>query len=255
MNPYAVHRFDDGINSQVVSLVLKDEAGKVIKVSNLHENISLTVPLKRLPNKTTTPVETYTVPDVMMYRVVTTGHESTSLRILLTLRRQALMEVYVKYGGRPTKTNYDHATILQKETCQNDLQFCNVSHYFWFNAERPGQYFIGLVQKLEEDSPTSPLNSVTNGVPFKNLRRRRVARSLEKMKDSSKNQCVRFKEAPKEHPMVENSTGSLLQYDPEKSVNFTLEVDAARCLYWSEDKELWMSEGCKVSMVVSATPT
>ena len=255
MNPYTVHRFEDDINSQVVSLVLKDEAGKVIKVSNLHENISLTVPLKRLPNKTTTPVETYTVPDVMMYRVVTTVHESTSLRILLTLHRQALMEVYVKYGGRPTKTNYDYATILQKETCQNNAQYCNVSHYFWLNAERPGQYFIGLVLKLEEESPTSLLNSVTNGVPLNNLRRRRVARSLEKMKDSNKKQCVRFKEALKEHPMVENGTSSLPQYDPEKSVNFTLEVDAARCLYWSEDKELWMSEGCTVRMAVIPTPT
>lgn len=36
-------------------------------------------------------------------------------------------------------------------------------------------------------------------------------------------------------------------YDPETSVNFTVEVDSTGCLYWSETEEEWMSEGCKVS--------
>lgn len=248
VNPYTVRQsVDDDINSQVVSIVLKDEVGQVINVSNLHGNILLTVPLKKTRNITTPPVDAYTVPDVMAYRVVTTYHESTSLRILLTLKRHAPIEVYVKYGSKPTKTNYDHASILQKEPCQNNLQFCNVSHYLWFNADRPGQYFVGLVETLVEESSTSPLNSLANGVPFVNFRKRRVARSLETMKNSYGHQCVRLKEAPTKQPIFENITRSLRQYDPEKSVNFTLEVDVARCLYWSEDKEQWMSEGCKVS--------
>lgn len=57
---------------------------------------------------------------------------------------------------------------------------------------------------------------------------------------------VKFKDPPTAKP-VANVTVKKAPYDPETSVNFTVEVDSTGCLYWSETEEEWMSEGCKVS--------
>ena len=240
VNPYTVHQSDTSVNSQVVSLVLKDEDGKVIDVSNLHGAISLRVPLKNSGKKPARQAETYSVPEVMVYRVITTHREKTSLRISLTFHGDATFDLYVKYGSRPTKQDYDYNTTLHEGNCQNKTQLCNGSHYVWLHTERPGKYFIGLLHRLRKQRPSS-LNN--------NDRRRRIARSLRQMKDADEELCVKLKEPPTQQPTVQNIT--LPPYDPPKSVNFTLEVDSAGCLYWSENKEQWMSEGCRVSNYIN----
>ena len=69
INPNGVYQSTYDITSQVLSLILKDETGKVIDVANLETDISLRVPLKKSNNRTSPQVKGYAVPDVMMYRV------------------------------------------------------------------------------------------------------------------------------------------------------------------------------------------
>ena len=71
-------------------------------------------------------------------------------------------------------------------------------------------------------------------------------RSLLQVNDQDEQLCVKFKGPPMQQPVVQNKTLTLPPYDSQTSVNFTLEVDSAGCLYWSEDREQWVSEGFKV---------
>lgn len=250
LNPYTVHQPTDEINSQVVSLVLKDETGNVINVSNLHTDISLMVPLKRSKNNSAPPVEEYSVPEVMTYRVVTTHRERTSIRISMALTRDAPFEVYVKYGTRPTKNEFDFFATLEEGSCNNKT-LCNVSHHVWFDVKQKGKYFIGLLQKeskrkVRRRRSVSGIASSSNDAPNNYVPRQRIARSLSQANESDEQLCVKFKDPPKQQPMVRNITLAMPPYDPETSVNFTLEVDSAGCLFWSDVMQQWMGEGCRV---------
>ena len=54
--------------------------------------------------------------------------------------------------------------------------------------------------------------------------------------------CVGVKDPPPKGV----TTTVVPQYDPNTDVNYTLAITQSSCLYWSEDKEKWTSEGCRV---------
>ena len=231
---------------EVLSVTLKDENGNVINISNLHSAISLTVPLKNTGNRTT-PVEEYSVPDVMLHRVFTEKRGNSLVQLSFKLERPAPFEVYVKYGARPTKEDYDYFATIGEETCQNGAKSCNVSTQVRFDAERKGKYFIGLIQtsKSRERRSASKRYTLKNVLAL-NIPYKRKSRSLSQLNNQDEKLCVKFKDAPTPQPVI-NVTVKSPPYDPETSVNFTLEVDSTRCLFWSETEEQWMSEGRKVS--------
>ena len=235
----------DEINSKVLSVTLKDESGNVINISNLHSAISLTVPLKNTGNRTT-PVEEYSVPDVMLYRVFTENHGNSLVQLSFKLERSAPFEVYVKYGIRPTKEDYDYFATIDEETCQNGGESCNVSAQVWFDAERKGKYFIGLIQKSKSRERRSASKRESLNVLALNAPQKWRSRSLSQLNNHDEKLCVEFKDPPTPQPVV-NVTVTNAPYDPESSVNFTLEIDSTGCLFWSETEEQWMSAGCKVS--------
>ena len=246
VNPYTAHEPSSVINSQVLSFIVKDVTGHVINVSNLHTDISLTVPLKKSKNSTERQVVEYSVPEVMIYRLVTTHRKSTSIRISLTLDRGAPFQVYVKHGTRPTKQDYDFSTTLDARPCLDKANVCNVSHHIWFDAKDRGTYFIGLLQtnsKLKGRKRRSALDNISSESHAlgDNAPRQRVSESLLQINDTE-HQCVKIKVSPKRQETI-----VLPAYDHKTTVNFTLEVDSAGCLYWSEEEEEWKSEGCKVS--------
>lgn len=235
----------DEITSKVLSVTLKDEHGNVINISNLHSAISLTVPLKNTGNRTT-PIKEYSVPDVMLYRVFTENRGNSLVQLSFKLERPAPFEVYVKYGARPTKDDYDYFATIDEETCQNGEESCNVSTQVWFDAERKGKYVIGLIQKskLRERRSASKRDSLN--VSALNASKKWRSRSLFQLNHQDEKLCVKFKDPPTPQTVV-NVTPTNAPYDPEISVNFTLEVDSTGCRYWSETEEKWISEGCKVS--------
>lgn len=246
VNPYTAHQPDNEINSQVLSLILKDATGHVINVSNLHTAISLTVPLKKSKNSAERQVVEYSVPEVMIYRLVTTQRNSTSIRISLALDQEAPFQVYVKHGARPTTEDYDFSTTLDARPCLDKVNVCKFSHHIWFDAKHRGTYFIGLLQtdsKLKGRKRRSALEKMSSESHAlgDNAPRQRVSESLLQENDTE-HRCVKIKVSP-----TSQETIAVPAYDPKTAVNFTLEVVSAACLYWSEKEEEWKSEGCKVS--------
>ena len=169
----------------------------------------------------------------------------------MALDRDAPFEIYVKYGAEPTKQEYDCVTSLKEQPCQNKTQLCSVSHYVWFHAKHRGKYLIGLLQKhrksnVRERRSASEIVSPTTDAPDNHTPRQPIVRSLLQVNDQDEQLSVKFKGPPMQQPVVQNKTLTLPPYDSQTSVNFTLEVDSAGCLYWSEDREQWVSEGFKV---------
>lgn len=248
INPHALgdQAFDE-INTKVVSLTLKDESGNEISISNLPSAISLTVPLKETGNKTP-QVKEYSVPDVMLFRVFTENRGNSLVKLSLKLERPAPFEVYVRYGARPSKKDYDYFTTIEGTSCQNANLSCNESTYVWFDAARQGKYFIALLQKSNARKRRSAWNiDYTDNDLRRKIPKNRMARSLSQLNNPEEKLCVKYKDPPISQPLVNVTV--MPPYDPETSVNFTLEVDSARCLYWSETKEQWISEGCKVRTI------
>lgn len=249
INPHALgdQAFDE-INTKVVSLTLKDESGNALSISNLPSAISLTVPLKDTGNKTP-QVQEYSVPEVMMYRTFTENRGNSLVKLSLKLERSALFEVYVKYGSRPSKQDYDYFTTIEGAPCQNANLSCNESTYVWFDAARKGKYSIGLLQKWnarERRTAAWKIDYSDNDLQRK-VPKKRMARSLLQLNNPEGKLCVKYKDPPTPQPLVNVTV--MPPYNPETSVNFTLEVDSAGCLYWSETKEQWISEGCKVRTI------
>lgn len=250
VNPYSVHQVFEELNSEVVSLTLKDDSGNVINISDLHSEISLKVPINKKIGNDTPLVEEYSVPNFMLYREFTENHGNSKIKLSLNLQRSAAFELYVKYGVKPTQKDYDYFTTLDKDTCQNKTNSCaNVSHHVWFDAERKGKYFIGLLQKeasTRKRRSASTIDSPKKVLQLSKILKKRMPRSLSQLNKTEEELCVKFKDPPKTGTTV-NVTVKLPPHDPEKSVNFTVEVDSVGCRYWSESKQEWMSDGCKVS--------
>ena len=55
--------------------------------------------------------------------------------------------------------------------------------------------------------------------------------------------CVGFKDPPPKG-FTETVTP---QYNPSTDVNYTMTITQSSCLYWSEDRNKWISDGCKVT--------
>ncbi|XP_022790315.1 polycystic kidney disease protein 1-like 2 [Stylophora pistillata] len=255
-NPYSIQQPANEISSEVLSLTLKDDNGNVINISDLASEIALKVPISEKIGNETPSVDEYSVPDFMLYRDFTEIHGNSKIKLSLNLQKSALFEMYVKYGARPSKEDFDFFTTLDKKTCRDKTNICgNVSHHVWFDAERKGKYFIGLLQKeisTRKRRSTAAVDSLKESLQVSQIPKKRIARSNSELTRSNQELCVKFKNPPEDETTM-NETIDLPPYDPEKSVNFTVVVDSVGCRYWSESNQQWLSDGCKAGINSTST--
>lgn len=250
VNPYSLHQPVDEINSEVLSLTLKDDNGNLMNISDLGSEISLKIPISEKAENETPSVDEYSVPDFMLYRDFTESYGNSKIKLSLDLQKSAPFELYVKYGAKPTKEDYDFATTLDKENCQDKTSICaNISHHVWFDAERKGKYYIGLLHKgisTRKRRSTLAVDPPEKGLQLGQILKKRMPRSNSQSTHSVEELCVKFKDPP-----IDETTGKGTMdsppYDPQESVNFTVVVDSVGCRYWSESNQQWLNDGCKVS--------
>lgn len=97
-------------------MILKDEYGNVINILNLYLFILLKIFLKIIGNRIILD-EDYLVFDVMLYWVFMENCGNSLVKLLLIFERFVLFEVYVKYGVRLIKEDYDYFIIINEEIC------------------------------------------------------------------------------------------------------------------------------------------
>ena len=235
-NPFSWDNSSKAIQSNVVGLELKN--GKVkINVSNLDEDIVMVVPISTPPkNNTNTsdvPKQSFLKPNKMATRVYNAELADVPVTIKMGMVSAAVVEVFVKFGSRPTIDNFAHNfTVTFKSTCQNqtdDKQ--NETSCLWDESSitvvppKPGLLYVGI---LSLGAKNDTEHSRQRRSCFGHGRQRRS--------------CVGVKDPP---PKGVTKT-VIPKYDPSTDKNYTMSITQTSCLYWSVDKNKWTSNGCKV---------
>ena len=143
-----------------------------------------------------------------------------------------MFRVFVRYGQRPTVTEYDATKKIPDESwcsliSQNSHGNCSGEAYDMVLLHevinKPGPYFIGVLYEENNEGP-----------------QRRKKRSCFGQ-GRQRRSCVEFKEPPK----PENITVKPV-FDPRTDRNYTMSVQEEACLFWDSIEERWLSRGCRV---------
>ena len=146
-----------------------------------------------------------------------------------------VFKVFVRYGQRPTVTEYDTTKKIPHSSCQktsgNSHSHCSKEAYdvvlFPDVVNKPGPYYIGILYDNDDKAPQS----------------RRSKRSCSG-RGRQKRSCVEVKDPQR----PENITVKPV-YDPKTDVNYSVNLLEERCLFWDSGEEHWISRGCRVSLL------
>lgn len=235
-NPFTSHSSSRRVRSKVVSLVLKDDNGEVLVVKDLPSYIQINIPIsEHVPGNTSRPAgpDYFLNPGSMQYQVITAREANTTLKLTIKIKKAASITAYIKFGEYPTQTSYDEVIDLSEENeFQNLVSDCKTaekcSYDIVINCNFSGKYYIGLLGN--------------NGNQTTHSRGRRSILS----ERESQGKCVKFKDPPPTVATPAQYTILVPDYDPDSSVNYSLQVNTIWCGYWSDTEERWTNQGCKV---------
>ena len=240
-NPYTWDSTTQRVNSDVLALDLKDDTRKLIKVSNLSNNVIVVIPLK----PQTFPLESpqyFTQDNNLRFHVIDVEYENTLIMLEITATEATTnLCVYLRYSQRPTTQEHDlNATFTNNGRCvwtptahdkNGGKTECSFNHLASIEtlAKRPGKYFLGV--------------QICNSTVTKVYKRKKRSCFGSKRQKRS---CVEVKDPPSTPPQSKNVT-VVPVYNSETDQNYTLRVALGSCVYWSEEREMWITDGCQVS--------
>ncbi|XP_067023241.1 polycystin-1-like protein 2 [Acropora muricata] len=239
-NPFSWDATRNRVDSDIISLDLKDHARQLIEVSNLTKDVVISMPLK--PQKVSLEIPQYfTGKDNLRFHQINVEYENTL--IILEIKpeeKSTTLFVYLRFRNRPTIEVHDiNATISKEETCIWTTAHDSIRakrQCFSHGREvvpikalamQPGRYFLG-VQNYNSSSSS-------------HIRRKRSCFGNRRQKRS----CVEVKDPPPTPPRRKN-VSVVPNYDPNVDKNYTLRVALGSCVYWSEREEKWTTAGCRV---------
>ena len=241
-NPYTWDSTKQRVNSDVLALDLKDDKRKLIKVTNLSNDVIIVIPLK-LQTVSLKSQRYFTQNDNLRFHLIDVEYENTLIMLEITpTEANTNLYVYLRYGHRPTIQEHDlNATVSKSEKCvwspgahgrkDGRTKCSRLTSPIETLAKRPGKYYLG-VQGYNRSATNSHKREKRSC--FGNGRKRRS--------------CVEVKDPPPTPPQGENVT-VVPVYDFKSDQNYTLKVALGSCVFWSEESEKWISEGCRVSGV------
>ena len=239
-NPYTWDSTKQRVNSDVLALDLKDDTRKLIKISNLSNNVIVVTPLK--PQTVFHEKKQYfTHNDNLRFHVIDVEYENSLIMLEITpTEANTNLFVYLRYGQRPTIQEHDlNATVSKSQKCvwspgahdkkDGKTECSRPTSPIETLAKRPGKYFLGV-----KGYNRSGANS--------HKRQRRSCFGNGRQKRS----CVEVKDPPPVPPQRENIT-VVPVYDSKSDQNYTLRIALGSCVFWSEEREKWIADGCTVS--------
>lgn len=251
-NPYTWDSASNLVTSGVLDVNLKLSSGKM-SVSNLEKPIGITVATKKLEaSPTTGPEATYFAKpsngsDNLRYHSFNLDSELHTVEFKIVPDLGVSLNVYVRSGERPTTQHFNLTKRIP------DFTQCNFSQNDNLTECSTDPFVIRITSKM-----TGKLGIHYLGVQFfignsidhangtnQNARSMRVRRDCEGNSRRKKRSCVGVKDpptTPAPTPMT-----IIPVYDANTDVNYTLKSSVSFCGYWSEEKEKWTTDGCKVS--------
>ena len=237
-NPYTWDSTRERVNSYVISLDLKDDRQKVMEISELSSDIVI----EMTPKSQNYPPQMppfFTRNNSPRFHEIKVDYENTKVQLDIAPKDAlANLVLYIKFGQRPTIREHDlNATISSYERCiwfkmNESLEGkngCYSNPLIEVLAKRPGMYYLAVLI----DSNITRSQKRLKRSCFGQRRQRRA--------------CVDVKSPPPTPPQSKNA--SLVPvYDPSTDRNYTLRVTMGSCVYWSDTKQKWITDGCQVSL-------
>jgi len=234
-NPFTWDRTRERVNSNVLSLELKDDQRKIMEILSSDVVIEMTPRPQKYPLKIS---PFFTNNNSPRFHEIKVDYENTVVRLDIA-PEDALVKLafYIRFGQRPTIREHDlNATISSYEKCiwnkmNENLEGkngCYSSRLIEVLAKTPGRYYVAVL-------------SNSNITKF----RRRKKRSCFGQ-PRQRRACVDIK-SPPPTPSHGKNVSVVPVYDPSSDHNYTLKVAMGSCVYWSETKQKWITDGCRVS--------
>ena len=232
-NPYPWD--NSSLTTKVCRLELKNEETGTMNVSDLENDIEVTIPTNNEKSESAEQESYFLKPDQMTissyYAELSNVSVSLSLEVV---NKDAIVEVFVKFGSRPTVEDFDlNFTIKFNSTCQN--------------GSSEGNYNITDCGVEQTSLTVMPPESTLMYVGMLFLGEKNATAHSRKRRSCfghgrERRSCIGTKDPP---PKGYKKT-VIPQYDSSTDVKYTMSISQASCLYWSQTKEKWVSDGCKV---------
>ena len=252
-NPYVWANSSKDIKSSVLSVDLKKQDGSRLNISDLTHPIELFIP----ENDPEEPIQDYSQAHLFVkryndssairYHKITLRSDFESALVKITPENNTFFDVFVGAAVKPTPNNYTfRTTIPDVSLCEGftpGIGYINCSsspYVFSLSSNVTGDigiHYIGirLAKKANEKNVQ------------KNIRR--LQRSCKGSHGRQKRSCIGVKDPPTTPPPTPEVI--VPTYDALSDVNYTISVKMRSCLYWSEVKEAWTNEGCKVRLFLA----
>lgn len=251
-NPYTWDSESSLVTSGVLNVHLKLSSGKM-SVSNLEKPIGITVATKKLEASPSTPLQRkyFAKPSNgysnLRYHSFNLDSDLHTVEFKIVPDLGISFDVYVSSGQRPTTQNFNLTKRIP------DFSPCNFSQNNFLTECSNDPFVIRITSKM-----TGKLGIHYLGIQYLNRKSTdhttdpghevgllRVRRECEGNSRRKKRSCVGVKDpptTPAPTPMT-----IIPVYDANTDVNYTLTSTVSFCGYWSEEKEKWTTDGCKVS--------
>ena len=248
-NPYTWDPSSENISSSVIQFDLKTENETTLNISGLQDPFQLFLPTKyqTTGSKKTPKGHLFIKPNgsLQVHQLYLANDDE---RAFVELRPQnnAIFEVFVASGARPTPEKYNFSrTIPDFSSCTRhgaNIGYLNCTsdpYKFSFSSAltgRTGLQFIGIRLFINlTESPASKQPRMRRGVG---------SSCSHGNGQREKRSCIGVKDPPTTPPPTPVLV--IPKYNASADVNYTMSVTVTSCMYWSEKKQAWTSEGCQV---------
>ena len=247
-NPFTWDDSGKSIRSSVVDFSLKRDDGTTLKIAGLKKPVELFIPVTRKDPKTENKSdEQYFVKPSngtsnLQYHRIDIPSANSIVSFEIQPEPGKFLEIFVTAEKKPTPTDYHlKARVPDFSSC------ATYSKSSGYRNCSNNPYEVSLSSNF-----TGKIGILYIGIMFstkstKNIRSRRISRSCGDHGGRHRRSCIGVKDPPTTPPPTPKIV--IPKYNRTTDVNYTMSVTVTSCLYWSEEKQVWTSDGCSVSWV------
>ena len=249
VNPYVWTNRSKTIKSSVVRLDLKKADGSPLNISGLSQPIELFIPEKKQKEDIVNFAQDHLFvkrpsndSSNLRYHKIEIENEFESAFVKLRPQNNSVFDVFVSSGVRPTPSNYTFRTRVPNfSSCRTyddrtgSFNCTDNPYEFSLSSNVTGEigvHFIGIRLALDKGKRNT------------RIKRKSAMKSCKENNGRQKRSCIGVKDPPTTPPPTPDII--VPQYKQRTDVNYTMLVAMRSCLYWSETRQAWTSEGCKV---------
>ena len=245
-NPYTWDESSQNISSPVIKFELKTGKGFQMNISDVKQPFEFLLPITKQAEsgKNDSRDHLFVKPgNALKYHEVNIESEDKEVFVKLQPQKDSIFDVFVSSGIRPTEINYNFSIRIP------DFSSCAISkdQVGYFNCTRNPFVFSFSSTLTGQTGPQFigiRLANVTSSAKKENLKAHfRKARSCSGSHGRQKRSCITVKDPP----TTPAPTATVKpKYNESADVNYTMLVSLPSCVYWSQSKQAWSTEGCKV---------